>query len=331
MHCLNVTAAFVLVLTPLALCKSSSAADAKAQSRASTVSALHPKGDYVTVNAARLWFESEGEGETLVLISGGPGISHDYFHPYFSVLRDSFRVIYFDAFGRGKSDRAKSRNEYSIARDVEDIEGLRKALNLGRINVLGHSYGGIVAQSYALRFPNSLRRLILVDTLFSGEMWQANDDNSNNELRNQFPETWEKIEQVRAQGFNTCSKEYRDASDVPPAFLMFYNADNFEKLIESGGSVNDDVYCAIVGEDADVMVSGGIGRLDFRRDLGKLSMPMLILTGRFDRVAFPRWTVQYKRYAPQAQFVMFEKSGHFPFIEETDYVMRVLRDFLHKQ
>lgn len=211
------------------------------------------------------------------------------------------------------------------------MEGLRKALGLGKINLLGHSYGGIVAQAYALRFPDSLRRLILVDTLFSSEMWQANNDNSNAELRNQFPETWEKIQQVRAQGFNTCSKKYQDANDVSPAFLMFYNASNFDKIVSGGGSVNNDVYCAITGEDADFLVSGDMGKFDYRLDLKKLTMPLLILVGRYDRVAFPRWTIQYKRYAPQAQFVIFEKSGHFPFIEETDETVRLLREFLHRK
>jgi proline iminopeptidase len=302
-----------------------------AQVAASGHSTVHPQGDYATVNGARLWYESEGSGQPLILISGGPGISHDYFHPYFSALRDSYRIIYFDAFGRGKSDRAKDRSEYTLARDVEDVEGLRKALGLGKINLLGHSYGGVVAQSYALRFPDSVRRLMLVDTLFSAEMWQANDDNSNHELRNQFPETWEKIQQVRAQGFNTCSKEYQDVSDVSPAFLMFYNASTFEKLMHSDGSVNNDVYCAITGDDADFLVSSDMGRFDFRLDLKKLTIPTLILTGRYDRVAIPRWTVQYKRYAPQAQFVMFEKSGHFPFIEETDETLRILREFLQKK
>jgi len=291
-------------------------------------STVHPKGDYVTVNGVRLWYESEGAGEPLILIPGGPGVSHDYFHPYFSTLRDSYRIIYFDAFGRGKSDRAKDRREYTLARDVEDVEGLRKALGLGKINLLGHSYGGIVAQSYAQRFPDSLRRLILVDTLFSGEMWQATNDNGNNELRNQFPETWEKLQKVRAQGFNTCSKPYRDANDVSDAFLMFYNTSAYEKLMHSDGSVNNDVYCAITGDDADVLVSGDLGKIDFRLDLKKLNMPLLIMAGRYDRVAIPRWTVQYKHYAPQAQFVMFEKSGHFPYIEETDETLRVLREFL---
>ncbi len=320
-------ATFLLTIAALA----SSLSSAGAQAAPSNHTTVHPPGDYVTVSGARLWYESEGSGEPLILISGGPGISHDYFHPYFSALRDSYRIIYFDALGRGKSDRGKDRSDYSLARDVEDVEGIRKALGLGKINLLGHSYGGVVAQAYTLRFPDSMRRLILVDTLFSAEMWQANDDNSNHELRNQFPETWEKIQQVRAQGFNTCSKEYQDANDVSPAFLMFYNAAVFEKVMHSDGSINNEVYCAITGDDADFLVSGDMGKFDFRLDLKKLTVPTLILAGRYDRVAMPRWTVQYKRYAPQAQFVMFEKSGHFPFIEETDETVRILREFLKKK
>src|SRR5882724_352316 len=76
----------------------------------------HPPGDYVTVNGAKLWYESEGQGEPLILISGGPGDSHGIFHPFFSRLANQHRVIYFDAFGVGKSDRATSRKEYSFAR-----------------------------------------------------------------------------------------------------------------------------------------------------------------------------------------------------------------------
>jgi hypothetical protein len=113
---------------------------------------FHPPGDYAAVNGVKLWYESEGYGPALVLIAGGPGLSHSYFHPCFSVLATSFRIIYFDAFGTGKSDRAHDLHEYSFSRDVENLEGLRKALGLGKINVLGHSYGGMVAQAYALRW-----------------------------------------------------------------------------------------------------------------------------------------------------------------------------------
>lgn len=290
----------------------------------------HPQGNYVSVNGARLWYESEGSGEPLVLISGGPGFPHDYFHPFLSSLSKSFRVIYFDAFGRGKSDRAHDSREYTFDRDVEDVEGLRKALALGKITVLGHSYGGMVAEAYALRFPNSLHKVILADTLFSGEAWQANNDNSNNETRNQYPEVWEKIMKVREQGFHTCSKEYQAVADINPGFLYFRNPELFAKILENGQPANQEVYCSIVGDDADFLVGGDIVKLDFRSQLKNLQMPTLILAGRFDRVSFPRFSTQFKIYAPQAQFVMFEKSGHFPFVEQPEEFTQVVSEFLAK-
>lgn len=135
------------------------------------------------MNGEKLWYESEGKGPPLVLISGGPGAPHDIFHPWFSVLADRYRVIYFDAFGRGKSDRARSPKEYTFDRDVEDLEGLRKALGLSKMAVLGFSYGGMVAQAYALKYPGRVSHLILADTLYSGEVWQKSNDRFNAEVR----------------------------------------------------------------------------------------------------------------------------------------------------
>ena len=286
----------------------------------------HAPGDFVTVNGTKLWYESEGRGEPLLMIAGGPGSSH-HFEPYFSSLSDSFRIIYFDAFGRGKSERAKSPNEYTFARDVEDVEGLRKALGLGKINLLGHSYGGIVAQAYALKYPDAVKRLILVTTLFNAEMWQANNDSCNYELKNQYPEVWEKVESLRAQGFRSSSKEHQQAYQLPPGLLYFYNASNADKI---QSDFNPDVYYAIAGDDADFLIGGDIVRLDFRTQLKNLKMPTLIIAGRYDRVAQPRFAIQFKRYAPQAQFAMFEKSGHWPYVEENDKMMRLLREFLDK-
>src|SRR5579863_7778055 len=163
----------------------------------------HPPGAYAHVNGANLWYESEGHGEPLLLIAGGPGAAH-YFHPFFSVLADSYRVICFDSFGRGKSDRATSPNEYSFDRDVEDVEGLRKALGLDKINLLGHSYGGMVAQAYALKYPHAVSKLILADTFYDAEMWQvANNDHTNSEIQSQFPEIWEKVQRLRSMGFHS--------------------------------------------------------------------------------------------------------------------------------
>lgn len=67
--------------------------------------------------------ESTGKGKPLLLIPGGPGSSHSYFYPAMERLADAFQLIYFDAFGRGKSDRAKHPGEYSLAGDIDDVEG----------------------------------------------------------------------------------------------------------------------------------------------------------------------------------------------------------------
>ena len=118
-------------------------------------------GDYAKINGAKLWYEIKGSGDPIVLIPGGPGNSHLYLTPWFDELAKNHKVIYFDAFGRGKSDRAKDSTEYTFQRDIEDLEGLRKALGFDKWTVLGHSYGGMVAQAYALEYPASVDKLVL--------------------------------------------------------------------------------------------------------------------------------------------------------------------------
>jgi pimeloyl-ACP methyl ester carboxylesterase len=67
--------------------------------------AAEPAGKFVVVNGSRLWYRIAGQGTPLLLIPGGPGSSHTYFYPGLERLSDSFQVIFFDAFGRGRSDR----------------------------------------------------------------------------------------------------------------------------------------------------------------------------------------------------------------------------------
>ena len=138
-------------------------------------------------------------GPALVLIAGEPGSSHDYFHPYFSPLAAHYRVIYFDAFGRGKSDKAAQPSEYTFARDVDDLEGLRAALKLGRISVFGHSYGGFVAQAYALKYPNSTRSIILANTFISFQATEEAAAVRERFVQDFFPELWDRIEPLKKQ------------------------------------------------------------------------------------------------------------------------------------
>ncbi len=288
----------------------------------------HGSGAYVSINGKKLWYESEGDGPPLVLIAGGPGRSHDYLHPWFSSLARNRRVIYFDAFGRGRSERAKSAQEYTFDRDVDDLEALRKALGLANMDLLGHSYGGMVAQAYALRHPRSVRHLVLVATMFDAETWQVGNDVLNADIRNQFPETWEKVVAVRRRGLRGRSEEHQKAYDAPLGLSWFYDPSKEEELPKSPAAMNAEVYFSIAGDDADFLVGGDVSRLDFRAMLKTLEMPMLVAAGRWDRAVPPRVSRQFRDYAPQARFVMFERSGHFVFIEEPARFFEVVQDFL---
>jgi len=295
-------------------------------------SQTEPEGKYVVVGGHRLWYRIVGKGEPLLLIPGGPGVAHSYFWPHFDRLSDSFQVIYFDAFGRGRSDRAKDAREYSHAHDVDEVEGFRQALGLGKINLYGQSYGGIVAQGYALKYPNSLKRLVLANTLHSAEMWQkGNNDYWNYQIQNQYPEIWARLDSLRQNGVLSCDSLYQAIEgDVPVSLFYYYDPSNVDVKASASFSYDIQVYAQIAGPDADFILGGDIASLDFRAKLSSVRVPTLILAGRFDRIAIPRYSIQFKRFMPQAQFVMFEKSGHLPFIEEPQRHDAVLREFLKK-
>ncbi|HSN08325.1 MAG TPA: alpha/beta fold hydrolase [Hanamia sp.] len=288
-------------------------------------------GKYITVNGARLWVVLVGHGDPLIIIPGGPGGAHIGYRSFDTLAKDN-EIVYFDAFGRGKSDTAKDVKEYTLARDIEDIEGLRKALGFAKWNVLGHSYGGLVAQGYALKYPEHVSHLILANTFHSYIMWQANDDNSNHEIKTNYPEVWDSLMIIREKGAVSSDPAHQELySKVPYGFLYAYNPNNFISLGRKPypNSFNSKLYYQMVGKDGDFIVGSDIGNFDYRKQLKNLKMPVLIYGGRYDRVAIPRMMEKYKEYCPQAKFVMFEKSGHNPQVEEPGKLFPLIENFLH--
>jgi len=298
--------------------------------QAQPVAFHHPAGKYLTVNGAKLWVETEGTGDPLFLISGGPGGAHAGLHS-FDKLQDSCTLVFIDNFGRGKSDTAKDVKEYSISRDVEDIEGIRKALGYDKINILGHSYGSVVAQLYAIKYGEHVKHLIIADGFFSGKMWQENDDNSNHEIQENYPEVWDSLMRMRKRGLISSDKVfYEEYGQVPYGFLYAYNPTSFRHGLDPmyPHPFNTRLYYQLVGADGDFVVGNDIAKFDVTNDLKNLKMPVLVVAGRYDRVSVPKWAVMYKQYCPQAQFVMFEHSGHNPMVEEPENEFPIIRAFL---
>jgi len=242
-------------------------------------------------------------------------------------------LIYFDGFGRGKSDLAKDVKEYSLSRDVEDLEQLRIAMGLKKIDMLGHSYGSLVAQAYAIKYPQNTSHLIIANGFHSFLMWQANDDNSNHEIKTNYPEVWDTLMKIREQGYISSDQLHQDIyGRVPYGFLYAYNPDKFRggRDPEYPNRMNTDLYYQMVGKDGDFIVGSDIGNFDFRKDIGKLNMPILVIGGRYDRVAVPSEMIKYKQCCPKCEYVMFERSGHNPQVEEPEKEFKLINQFLSK-
>jgi proline iminopeptidase len=289
----------------------------------------HPPGRLVTVRDTQLWVETEGLGDPLILLAGGPANSHVSFHPFFSPLADQCQIIYYDYRGRGRSERIADVHTITFAGDVEDLEGLRQALGLERINLYGFSYGGMIAQAYALEHPERVSHLILANTVHSAEMWQRNHENLNRELENQYPELWEQIQALRAEGCLASDPEMESLFAKHGPLIRWYNPDNVSLLATEPGARNPELYHVFAGSDVDFIIGGEVARLpDFRPRFKELRMPVLILAGRFDRALYPKLQMDFKRFCPQAQFVMLERSGTFGHVEEPETVMALVRAFL---
>lgn len=287
-------------------------------------------GKYYTVHGKKIWTVTYGKGDPLFIIAGGPGSAHYYLRPFDS-LANSSTLVYFDGFGRGKSDTAANVSEYSLSRDIDDLEELRIAMGYESINVLGHSYGCVVAQGFALKYPSSLKHLILVSPFHSHVMWQENDDNCNREIRTQYPEIWDSLMIIRKQGLVSSDPLHLALyGRIPYTFLYACSPENYKNIYFDPypNANNMKLYYQLTGNDGDFKVENDIGTFDYRDKLKNLKMPVLILAGRYDRVAVPSMMVKYKEYCPQAKFVMFERSGHNPYIEEPTETFNLIHDFI---
>ena len=125
---------------------------------------------FVDANGVMIYYEEFGNGKPLMIVHGGPGATHDYFLPYLLPLARHYRLIFIDERGSGKSERLEDVKQYTVENMVEDVEAVRKALGLGKMNLLGHSYGGVLAQAYALKYQENLSHLVLCSTFPSTSM-----------------------------------------------------------------------------------------------------------------------------------------------------------------
>jgi proline-specific peptidase len=275
----------------------------------------------------RLYYEMIGQGEPLLLLNGGPGFPHDYLQQL-QMLAPYACLVFFDQRGTGKSDKVDTQG-YTIDANVEDVENLREALQLGPCGVLGHSWGGMLAQAYVLKYPQHVTRLILADTFSS----IADCNAALARMRAAMPaETQAIYERYEREGLYQAGDqypaEYQAALDLAyePVYISVpppdYLQDTFAKIAY-------DVYRTMWGEETEFRVTGTLAAFDVADRLGEIRVPTLVIAGASDMPAVTM-AASTARAIPDARLEIFAHSRHFPFIEEPARFLHVVSRFLEE-
>lgn len=289
---------------------------------------------YVDANGVLIYYETFGRGTPLVIVHGGPGASHDYFLPYLAPLARHHELIFIDERGSGKSQGLDDPSGYTVEAMVEDVEAVRKELGLGRIALLGHSYGGVLAQAYALKYQQNLTSLILCSTFFSTSKMNAV---FQKELAAMPADVRERIQKLEAAGLFGNGKDYQKNRYTDDYMVAAWGDGYFPYLYQrhpdpnydplDDGKMSWDLYRAMWGSHGEFVIDGNLKSVEYEKRLPSLRVRTLVTAGDHDECD-PELAKEMSGLIHGSKLVIFPQSGHMTFVDQPDLFIRTIDDFL---
>jgi len=290
---------------------------------------LKLKKHRIDSGGAELYVEEEGKGTPLILINGGPGGTHHYFHPWFSRAKKYARIIYYDQRGCGLSDYKPGEEGYSVHQAVEDLEAIRTALNIDKWIVLGYSYGGFLAQFYAVNHPENFAGLILLGASPGMHV----DTGSSRQSQFLSEEERAKLKEIRKE-LQQLSKEKDLPRERYMELLLYNNFLNgdwkrqhfYKPSPERLSQISLYEWVQDVGFNS--IMGSSMGRIDLEGAFEGNPIPTLILEGKWDLTWGDKKPDILKKNHPKARMVMFENAGHGIYDEEPEKFFAELANFI---
>jgi proline-specific peptidase len=286
--------------------------------------AVQGDSHYVDIGDTRLFVEERGRGYPVLLLHGAPGaIDHRFFGNYLDPLCSQYRLILVDARNHGLSDPAPPRT-WNFEQFVHDVSALAHAMKLGRYAVLGHSYGAFIALQHAVSFPGDAAQTIISNGVPSIRfVWE----HAETSLREFKPET------LRDQIAASLEREKTTRTQEDVAILLheqmpFHFADPYDPRIAAFEKV-----AAPASFGPDMLrhfAAQGYGPFDCEAQLASIKQPLLVLAGRHDRTCSIEAAKGIAGGVPGSEPVIFEGSGHLPFVEEQERYVEIVRNFLDR-
>lgn len=266
----------------------------------------------IDANGTELFYTQIGSGEPIMIMHGGLGLDHEYFRPFMDGLQDSAQLTYFDHRGNGRSQEQADWSSVDFDTFAKDADDLRAALGFDKIILLGHSYGGFIAQEYAARYPENLKGLILSNTSpnvidYAPEMPEWATEEAMGAFGALFSGPFESDEQW-GETWSTAVQLYWKDMDAEVARELHERTN----------------YRAAAWNHAGPL----LGSYQMKGRLAAIDVPTLVLGGRFDFITPPAAQEDLDAELPNSQLTIFEDSAHFPFITEQDAYLSTVRDWV---
>jgi pimeloyl-ACP methyl ester carboxylesterase len=283
--------------------------------------ALNAGGHRATLDGVDYYYEVRGHGPLCVLLPGGPGM-HPNLYGDVGGISEFLTLLTLHPRGAGESGDAPG-GDYRLPAYARDVAALLAYLGRQQAIILGHSHGGMIAQRFAIDYPDCVEKLILADTsAHLGELlgdWDAAVERYRD--RPWFPAAHAALKREWAG-------EYQTDEEMGALWLgelPFYFdewGDQYEPL--RAARIGLPVRLASLRQfNADEAPT-----LDMRPDLARLSVPTLVLVGRYDFITTLPMAEDLARRIPAARLVVFEHSGHLPFVEEPEQWRSAIEDFV---
>jgi proline iminopeptidase len=279
-------------------------------------------GEYdVTLNGVQIHYTVQGSGPVMIAHSGGPGMDARGWDD-FAKIDDFLTILMMHPRGSGLSGSAEG-DAYLLPDYASDVEALRIHLGLDKPIIMGWSHGGMVAMQFAFTYPDSLSKLILVDTsAYFGE-FLSDIEAAVQEFKN---ELW--FEKSFAALKAEWAGEYKTDEDMARLWVdeMKFYFKQFDVRAEAYHERTKDLPVRI--PPLKTFNDKEAATMDLRPHLKKIEVPTLVIVGRHDFITNVAMAEEIVKHIPNAQLEIFEDSGHFALVEEPEKFYRVIKEFI---
>jgi proline iminopeptidase len=290
---------------------------------------------FVDTSGTMIYYMIVGRGEPLMIVHGGPGASHDYFLPYLLPLARHNRLIFIDERGSGKSEKLEDPSGYTVEAMVEDVEAVRQSLGLSKMSLLGHSYGGVLAQAYALKYQQHLTHLILASTFPSTTQMNQVLVEMKTAMS---PELRQRINALEEKGLFGHGPDYRKNRYTDEYMIAAWGDGYFPYLYQNRPDPNDDpvqngimswdLYREMWGSDGEFVIDGNLKSVEYLDRLPSIRVSTLIIAGDHDECD-PSLSREMHEKIAGSQIVILPKSGHMTFVDQPNLFVHSVDAFLH--